>query len=163
MTVIRNNPTGADIYLAGDTTTGALVTAQPWGEFDTDFFVVGDYLSDRQADFAVYRAFQGGTTGTWFVRENGGAGATITRAFGLTSLASVTDRPICGDYNGDGKQDIAIYRSTNSSFYWLNSPNLDSFSGIQFGQPGDFPIAGLRSFERDPGRKIILPAAETKL
>jgi hypothetical protein len=89
VTVIRNNPTGADIYLAGDTTTGALVTAQPWGECDTDFFVVGDYLGDRRADFAVYRAFQGSTTGTWFVRENGGAGATITRAFGLTSLASV--------------------------------------------------------------------------
>ncbi len=146
ITVIRSNPAGADIYLAGDTTTGALVTAQPWGEFDTDFYVVGDYLGDRRADFAVYRAFQGGTTGTWFIRENGGSGATVVRQFGLTSLASVTDRPICGDYNGDGKQDIAIYRSSNSSFYWLNSPNFDSFSGVQFGQPGDFPVAGLRAY-----------------
>lgn len=145
LTVIRNNPTGADTYFAGDSNTGALVLAQQWGEFDTDFYVVGDYVGDRRADFAVYRAFQGGTNGTWFIRENGGS-ATVIRQFGFTSLASVTDRPICGDYNGDGKQDIAIYRSSNSTFYWLNSPGFDTFTGFQFGQPGDFPVAGLRAF-----------------
>jgi len=34
--------------------------------------------------------------------------------FGMRQAA---DRPICGDYNGDGKQDIAIYRSSNSSLF----------------------------------------------
>jgi len=145
ITVIRRNPNGSATYFAGDSNTGALVAVQQWGNFDTDFFVVGDYLGDRRADFAVYRAFQGGTNGTWYIQENGGTGRVI-RPFGLTSLASVTDRPICGDYNGDGKQDIAIYRSSNSSFYWLNSPNFDTFSGIQFGQAGEFPVAGLRSY-----------------
>ncbi len=145
ITVIRSTATGAATYLAGDSNTGQLVTAQQWGNFDTDFFVVGDYLGDRRADFAVFRAFQGGTNGDWFIRENGGT-ATVIRRFGFSSLAGVTDRPICGDYNGDGKQDIAIYRSSNSSFYWLNSPDFNAFSGLQFGQPGDFPVAGLRSF-----------------
>lgn len=145
ITVIRNNPSGGDTYFVGDSTTGTLILAQQWGEFDTDFYVVGDYLGDRRADFAVFRAFAGGTNGTWFIQENGGTGRVV-RPFGLTSFASVTDRPICGDYNGDGKQDIAIYRSSNSSFYWLNSPNFDTFSGIQFGQPGDLAVAGLRSF-----------------
>ncbi|HXG86466.1 MAG TPA: VCBS repeat-containing protein [Pyrinomonadaceae bacterium] len=145
ITVIRPNPNGGDTYLVGDVNTGALILSAQWGEFDTDFYVVGDYLGDRRADFAVYRAFQGGTNGTWFIRENGGSGF-VTRQFGLTSLASVTDRPICGDYNGDGKQDIAIYRSSSSNFFWLNSPNFDTFSGQQFGQPDDFPVAGLRSF-----------------
>jgi hypothetical protein len=145
ITVIRDNPSGPDIYLAGDTNTGALVLAQPWGEFETDFYVVGDYLGDRRADFAVFRAFAGGTTGNWFIRENGG-NTIVSRAFGFTSLASAADRPICGDYNGDGKQDIAIYRSSNSSFFWLNSPDFNTFSGQQFGQAGDFPIAGLRAF-----------------
>ncbi|MDQ3322626.1 MAG: VCBS repeat-containing protein [Acidobacteriota bacterium] len=145
LTVIRSNPNGGDTYFVGDANTGALILTAQWGEFDTDFYVVGDYLGDRRADFAVYRAFQGGTNGTWFIRENGGGG-TVIRQFGLTSLASVTDRPICGDYNGDGKQDIAIYRSSNSSFYLLNSPGFDTFTGVQFGQPGDFPVAGLRSF-----------------
>ena len=145
ITVIRRAADGSATYFAGDSTTGALVAAQQWGNFDTDFFVIGDYLGDRRADFAVYRAFAGGTNGNWFVRENGGSG-TVIRQFGLTSFASVTDRPICGDYNGDGKQDIAIYRSSTSSFFWLNSPNFDTFSGIQFGQPGDSAVAGLRSY-----------------
>lgn len=145
ITVIRRAANGSATYFAGDSTTGALVAAQQWGNFDTDFFVVGDYLGDRRADFAVYRAFQGGINGTWFVQENGGTGRVI-RPFGFTSFASVTDRPICGDYNGDGKQDIAIYRSSNSSFFWLNSPDFNTFSGIQFGQAGEFPVAGLRAF-----------------
>jgi hypothetical protein len=145
ITVIRRNADGSSTYFAGDSTTGAPVAVQQWGNFDTDFFVVGDYLGDRRADFAVYRTFAGGTNGTWFIQENGGSGRVV-RPFGFTSLASVTDRPICGDYNGDGKQDIAIYRSSNSSFYWLNSPNFDTFSGIQFGQPGEFAVAGLRAF-----------------
>ena len=145
LTIIRSSPSGAGTYLVGDATTGALILAQQWGNFDTDFYVVGDYIGDRRADLAVYRAFVGGLNGIWFIQENGGSGRVV-RPFGLTSLASVTDRPICGDYNGDGKQDIAIYRSSNSSFYWLNSPNFDTFSAIQFGQPGDFAVAGLRSF-----------------
>lgn len=145
ITVIRRNADASATYFAGDSATGALVSTQLWGNFDTDFFVVGDYLGDRRADFAVFRAFAGGTNGNWFIQENGGTGR-VFRTFGLTSLASVTDRPICGDYNGDGKQDIAIYRSANSSFYWFNSPNFDTFSGIQFGQPGEFAVAGLRSY-----------------
>ena len=147
LTVIRTNlATGGDTYFVGDSTTGATLLVQPWGEFDTDFYVVGDYLGDRRADFAVYRAFAGGLNGVWFIRENGGSG-TVIRPFGFTSVGNkTTDHPICGDYNGDGKQDIAIYRSSNSSFYWLNSPGFNTFSGIRFGQPGDFPVAGLRSF-----------------
>lgn len=145
VTVIRSAASGAATYLAGDSVTGAFVAVQQWGNFNTDFFVVGDYMGDRRADFAVYRAFVGGVNGTWYVRENGGNGQVV-RPFGFASLSSPTDRPICGDYNGDGKQDIAIYRSSTSTFYWLNSPNFDTFSITPFGQPGDFPVAGLKAF-----------------
>lgn len=145
ITVIRNNPNGGSSYLIGDSVTGALVLAQPWGSFTTDYYVVGDYVGDRRADFAVYRALAGGVNGSWFVLENGGTN-TITRAFGFTSLAGGGDRPVCGDYNGDGKQDIAIYRSSNSTFYWLNSPAFTTASGQQFGLAGDFPVAGTRAF-----------------
>ncbi len=146
ITVIRNNPDGSgSSYLIGDSNTGALVQVQPWGNYATDFYVVGDYLGDRRADFAVFRSLSGGVNGTWYILENGGTNI-VARAFGNNALAGGGDRPICGDYNGDGKQDIAIYRSSNSSFYWLNSPNFTTTSGIQYGQAGDFPVAGTRAY-----------------
>lgn len=57
ITVIRTYPNPqvrASTYFAGDSSTGALVLAQDWGSI-SDVYVIGDYLGDRRADFAVMR------------------------------------------------------------------------------------------------------------
>ncbi|MDQ4123693.1 MAG: VCBS repeat-containing protein [Acidobacteriota bacterium] len=145
--VIRPNLFGGDTYLIGDSNTGAVVMGRLWGELFTDVFMTGDYLGDNRADFAVWRgitSFLGTGNGFWYIQENGGNNRVFVQ-FGIpSSQEQINDIPVCGDYNGDGKSDIAVYRYTNNTFYWLNSPSLSNVGGQQFGQPGDLPVAALK-------------------
>jgi hypothetical protein len=135
ITVLRQNAAGPETYLVGDAVTGNLVLAQTWGEFSTDYYIIGDYLGDSRADFAVWRGFGAGTNGVWYIRENGGPGQ-VTTQFGIPGDDTVSDTPICGDYDGNGKDDIAVYRSSNKSFYWLTNPaNQASLGGFVFQTP----------------------------
>lgn len=128
LVVLRGTGTttfGPTSYYVGDATTGSLILVQQWGTYDTDFYVVGDFLGDAKADFAVWRGFGSGTDGNWYIKENGGPGVVIAK-FGIPGTSGVRDQALCGDFNGDGKSDIAVYRRSNKTFYWATNPNNPS-------------------------------------
>jgi subtilisin-like proprotein convertase family protein len=150
LTVLRGTPT---TYYIGDAVTGNLILTQQWGNFSTDFYVVGDFLGDSKADFAVWRGFGSSANGYWYIKENGGSGVVITQ-FGIPGASNVRDFAVCGDYNGDGKSDIAVYRRSNKTFYWLTNPSDPStVQGYTMTFPpntapisGETPIGALRAF-----------------
>jgi subtilisin-like proprotein convertase family protein len=150
LTVLRGAPT---TYYIGDAVTGNLILTQQWGNFSTDFYVVGDFLGDSKADFAVWRGFGSSADGYWYIKENGGSGVVITK-FGIPGTLSVRDFPVCGDYNGDGKSDIAVYRRSNKTFYWLTNPsNPSTVQGYTMTFPpntapisNESPIGALKTF-----------------
>lgn len=144
LVVLRQNANGADTYIWGDSVTGQQISSFTWGEFNTDFYVIGDFLGDTRIDFAVWRGASGGD-GNWYIRENGGTGF-VARNFGIPGTSATRDIAIAGDFGGDSKYDIAVYRPSNNTFYWLDSPNFSNFRFQRFGQTGDRPVGELRTY-----------------
>jgi subtilisin-like proprotein convertase family protein len=144
--VLRPNAAGAETYIWGNSTSNDQILGSfIWGEYDTDYFVLGDFLGDARFDFAVWRGFGAGTDGNWYIRENGGTGF-VARNFGIPGATATRDIAIAGDFGGDSKYDIAVYRPSNNTFYWLNTPTATTVSGQRFGQPGDSPVGALRTY-----------------
>ncbi len=76
------------------------------------------------------------STGEWIVRQSSDNGVTVL------GWGSPTDVPVAGDYDGDGKADIAVYRPATAQ--WFVSPSSGAAEWTTFfGNAGDLPLAAL--------------------
>jgi hypothetical protein len=134
--VQRNNGGGQARFWLLQTTAGftSVVFGTP-----TDVIVPGDYDGDGKTDIATVRGVSGSYN--WFVRPSstGTISATPFAIFG----SSATDFVAQGDYDGDGKTDVAIFRPSATpgatAFWALGSTS--GVTGVAFGQNGDYPVA----------------------
>ena len=99
--------------------------------------VVADHDGDGLADIAIFRPIGGGgaSTSEWWIRRSSNASV-----FALQFGAS-TDRPVQGDFTGDGKADVAFWRPSNGNWFVLRSED-SSFFAFPFGANGDTPVPG---------------------
>ena len=84
------------------------------------------------ADLAIWRP----STGAWWVM--GGSGSQqVTQAWGMTG-----DKPVPGDYDGDGKTDFSIFRpdaNSHTGTWYILFSSSGSYISYQFGLDTDTP------------------------
>jgi len=120
-----------------------------WGT-NGDIPVSGDFDGDSLADYAVVRS--AGANYNWYVLLSNFNYSTALNTAGSSSGAGAggtvitwgvpTDKIVVGDYNGDAKTDIAVWRPSNGIAYIRYStiaagPNQTA--SIQWGLSGDIP------------------------
>jgi hypothetical protein len=104
-----------------------------------DVPVPGDYDGDGQTDLAVYRP----STGNWIVRFSNYVSPGDTYHTSISRLwgGSSGDTPVPGDYDGDGKTDMAIFRPSSGAWFILtSSTNFTTSLSYSWGTNGDIPI-----------------------
>lgn len=119
-TVARVNSISGQITWFIGTTSATQIRQVSWGNFNTDFIIpAGDYDGDGKADFMVWRGF-GSVNGVWYLQTNSGNVSYIQ--WGIPGASGVRDTALrSGDYDGDGKTDVAIYRPGTKEFWVAKS------------------------------------------
>lgn len=91
---------------------------------------VEDFDGDRRADVGLFN-----TSGGWNY-WNSSNGAIQFAIWGQSA-----DVPVPGDYDGDGRADLVVWRPSNGSWYQLRSSD-GGLSVVQWGESGDTPLVG---------------------
>ena len=138
---ITRNASGTVVnYFIGDSITGAGVITRSFGNYNTDYnFTPADYTGDGRADFVACRQTDTSGTAIWYILNSATGAVTATR-FGIADPNFTDgDIPVRGDYDGDNRHDIAVWRPSNRTFYYISS----QFNNIQaqfFGEATDTPL-----------------------
>jgi hypothetical protein len=87
--------------------------------------IVGDYNGDGRADIANYRP----TDNTWWINLTNSSGTGLANAVPWATLPYATGwtSQLVGDFNHDGKADIANFHASDAT-WWISFSNGTSFT-----------------------------------
>ena len=117
-----------------------VTTIQPFDQFNFgqsgDRPVAGDWDGDGLYEIGVFRNGAGGLPSTFLLRERQTPTTFITTTH---EFGSNGDRPIAGDWEGDGRDTIGIF---HDGVFLLTGDNSEATGNTFFGFAGDLPVAG---------------------
>ncbi|MFI5247260.1 MAG: FG-GAP-like repeat-containing protein, partial [Nitrospirales bacterium] len=103
--------------------------------------IVADFDGDKKADVAYIVAPAGGQTAAYAILRSTTGYNYAQAQYVPAGWPSLGDTPVVGDFDGDGKADPGIWRS--SSGVWivpLSGGNYTTYLFRQWGQAGDKPV-----------------------
>ena len=105
-----------DVPLAGDWNGDGCDTVSLYRPSEARFYIIDELGSDDDGLGAADASFLFGDPG---------------------------DTPVVGDWDGDGRDEVGLHRSTTGLFYWRTTLTTGNDEGtIYFGNPGDRFVAG---------------------
>lgn len=119
--------------------SNGLVTVQRWGEVEkAEIPLPADYDGDGLTDVAVFRP----STAQWFLYLSGTSNPALKPSVKTWGEPHTKDIPIVGDYDGDGKADLAVFRPgfnellvKMSAAVNVRSTTLGNVIGIEYPLP----------------------------
>jgi hypothetical protein len=100
-----------------------------------------DFDGDHRTDIAVFRREQSteGTdySGYWFSLDSSAPGPLSQVPTRYQDFGQAQDVPQPGDFDGDGKTDLAVYRSGQ---WWVRKSASGQVTSYRFGVPTDIPL-----------------------
>ena len=126
-------------FYARNSNTEGIANASCFAGNPADVPLAGDWDGDGDDNLGIYRPseqkfylFTATCTGSPM------GAAPIVMAFGNPG-----DKPVAGDWDGDGIDEVGLHRDTTGLFYWRNTLDTGIASGtIFFGDPSDRFVAG---------------------
>lgn len=129
-------PDEAAFYIL-ESTTGT-VRIEKFGQTGDDPLVIGDWDGDGKADPAVYRDSASGAQSFFYFRGSlNNPGGNIT----YLPWGTTGDVAMRGDFDGDDRQDAAIYRPSTRVWYVRQSSN-SQVRNFYWGLPSDKFVSG---------------------
>jgi len=141
----RDGGGGAGQFVLRRSTDGGVEYIN-WG-LTTDSIVPGDWDGDVKADFCVVRFV--GNQGHWYILERDGGG---TGAQPIIFGDPTQDFGAWGDYDGDGRQDIGVWRPNadpTMNYFFIRLSSSGAFVVKEWGRSGDQPVAEWNGFGND--------------
>jgi Divergent InlB B-repeat domain/FG-GAP-like repeat len=127
-----------------------------WGNASLgDVPMVGDMDGDGRADFVVWRP---GTGTFYWLTSSTNYSTSSARAVQWGNQA-LGDRPLLGDFDGDGQQDLTIWRASTGTWYWLLSSAGYGYAAarnVQWGNEGEADVIFTGDLDGDARSELIV-------